>query len=163
MASRFVTWFKYSRALDYMHTAYNAELAIWNLYADDQTDWIIYIQNITADLYIVRKQRTAAYTMETELAIELYNGHELVYEGPMLENPTAEFPEWYHETFHPHMFLTGNDKNIWNICPQNQLDWRTTLTYHSGFWLVESSKEEGCETTVRAYAGPDNLIFEWNR
>ena len=165
MADQFIPWFKRYHGLSYMRdmvlTLHDGR-TFWHICTESQTDWYNVLLNVTGSIWIARRSRSSCIDADAEHVIEMYDGQQLVYDGPLIElaGSSSAFPEWYQAMFHPHMFCAAGSDETWTICPQNQLDWKTHITHHSGIWLVQSHKDDTQESLVRAYTGINSKIYE---
>ena len=158
---QYISWYKNTHGCCYMDQ-FSIQgqdgRVFWHIHGSSQTDWYTILYNPLGTIWFARRIRWNL-SNDTEHIVEMFDGKKLVYDGPVFEYPLPAFPEWYHATFHSHMFFMGKEGS-WNICPANQQDWQTQLSYHSGVWLVESFKDATGEKLVRAYTGIDDKIYE---
>ena len=139
-------------------------LGYWTLSSSDQTDFVFNIKCITGNFWQVigtkhDRYGNVVYVLEMFELIDhkwiqvIYKLSTEVIFGLDKRVSSDEFPLYYYKQFHEHMFFGYfESENVWTICPQNQLDWQTTITeLIEDVWCVKSYREMDMESVIKIY------------
>ena len=75
-----------------------------------------------------------------------------------MAQPPLDFPEYFRDTFNPHMFLLTHNNNTFSLCPPNQCDWFYNITQTApNTWVVRGNKND-----VLSFCGPEECKYTYS-
>jgi hypothetical protein len=70
---------------------------------------------------------------------------------------TSDFPEFFKDTFNPHMFLINHDDDNFTLYPPNQCDWFFIITKVApNTWIVSGTKDD-----IFSFSGPEECEYTY--